>query len=59
MVIQEKYFSFSFPRTLDLYFIVDTAAYRPEYLAGNASVESGLCVLADLHERERERKRVA
>jgi len=52
-VMQEKYFSFSFPRASDLYFIVDTAERRAEYRE-NASVENALCVPADPHgERER------
>lgn len=29
--MQEKYFSFGFPRASDLYFIVDAAAHRAEY----------------------------
>lgn len=45
-VMQEKYFPFSFPRASDLYFIVDTAAYRAEY---RRECESGLCVPADPH----------
>lgn len=51
-VMQEKYFPFSFPRASDLYFIVDTAAYRAEY---RRECESGLCAPADPHGK---RKRV-